>query len=135
MGSSWNDLPDEVVEKIMFFRAAAMYKDVMKSCRQPCTYVIHEDSRHAWLEVPLSELVKANLYRSISPYSYMCGSKAYLEEDCDWLLFTDHMKHIGVCSEYKNLHGHVPAKSAICGYRQYNPNAFIKGTRCLTSVC
>lgn len=41
------------------------------------------DSGHAWLKVYIKNLVKLGIADKISIYSYVQGSFAYLEEDCD----------------------------------------------------
>jgi len=45
------------------------------------TYIFFEDPGHGWLRVPLKEVEP--IADKISPYSYMRGKYAYLEEDCD----------------------------------------------------
>lgn len=58
----------------------------------------HADSGHEWLQVPLSaarmadKADKANGGDGISTFSYVKGSFAYLEGDCDAALF---IKHLG----------------------------------------
>lgn len=53
----------------------------------------HADSGHEWLQVPLfmareaHEADKANGGDGISTFSYVKGSNAYLEGDCDAALF------------------------------------------------
>ena len=51
------------------------------------SFVFISDPGHGWLVVPLS-LVRASGAK-ISPYSYIRGNMAYLEEDCDAGAFTD----------------------------------------------
>jgi hypothetical protein len=50
-------------------------------------YTFHADPGHGWLAVPISEIVTLGIAGQISPYSYMKGDMAYLEEDCDYSLF------------------------------------------------
>ena len=45
------------------------------------TYTFYDDPGHAWLEVPKQDI--RTLRVSVTPWSYMCGPLAYLEEDCD----------------------------------------------------
>ena len=47
----------------------------------------YEDPGHGWLAVPLPLLERLGLLDSISPYSYMRGMLAHLEEDCDYERF------------------------------------------------
>ena len=53
------------------------------------TFQVIEDPGHAWVEVPLEFLEKLGIMGSISPYSYINPRTdlAYLEEDCDMLVF------------------------------------------------
>jgi hypothetical protein len=46
-------------------------------------YIFHSDPSHGWLQVPVSELKALGIAGQISPYSYVSGQYAYLEEDCD----------------------------------------------------
>ena len=41
------------------------------------------DPGHGWLEVPLTDIAALGIEGQISPYSYINGRFAYLEEDCD----------------------------------------------------
>ena len=61
-------------------------KEIEKYMR---TFTLHEDSGHAWLEVPISEIVKLGLTNKITKYSYKDENKqlAYLEEDQDLFVF------------------------------------------------
>ncbi len=44
---------------------------------------IISDPGHAWAKVSLALLDRLNLVDKITPYSYIRGGFAYLEEDCD----------------------------------------------------
>ena len=41
------------------------------------------DPGHGWLRVPLTDIALLGLEDQITPYSYIEGPYAYLEEDCD----------------------------------------------------
>lgn len=41
------------------------------------------DPGHGWLQVPLTDIVALGLEDQITPYSFVKGQYAYLEEDCD----------------------------------------------------
>lgn len=57
----------------------------------------HFDGGHGWLKVDRSILRNALLARlDISQYSYVDGTYAYLEEDCDAPLFIETMNRLGV---------------------------------------
>jgi hypothetical protein len=64
------------------------------------TFTMHSDPSHGWLEVPVTELLKANLTPSdFSAYSYQKGSVVYLEEDCDAPVFIrSYEAHVGPIS-------------------------------------
>jgi hypothetical protein len=47
------------------------------------------DPGHGWLRVPLVEIALLGIEEQISPYSFIEGSYAYLEEDCDCPLYLD----------------------------------------------
>lgn len=50
-------------------------------------YTFHADPGHAWLEVPMTEILALGIDDQISRYSYRKGDTAYLEEDCDASVF------------------------------------------------
>ena len=45
------------------------------------------DPAHGWIKVPKALLEVLGIADKITPYSYMNGGFAYLEEDCDATLF------------------------------------------------
>ena len=47
----------------------------------------HSDAGHGWLAVKLCLVRELGLIGQISQYSYIQGSSAYLEEDCDAIRF------------------------------------------------
>lgn len=50
-------------------------------------YKYLEDAGHAWLEVPIADIVALGIEDRISQYSYQKGKYAYLEEDSDAPIF------------------------------------------------
>ena len=46
-------------------------------------YIFFNDAGHAWLRVPIAELIGLSIADQISACSYINGKYAYLEEDCD----------------------------------------------------
>ena len=64
-------------------------------------YTFYNDPGHGWLEVPIAELKRLGIYNSISPYSYVKGDMAYLEEDLDASTFYNTCKQQGV--EYDHV--------------------------------
>jgi hypothetical protein len=50
-------------------------------------YTFYEDPGHGWLAVQAAELVELGIAGDITPWSYLNGDVAYLEEDCDLSTF------------------------------------------------
>ena len=86
---------------------------------QDKTYIFHEDPSHGWVAVPIAELIDLGIAHQISSYSYMFGSMAYLEEDCDASLFWEARKATGgrTCFDHKI----TDRDSVIRSYRSYTP--------------
>lgn len=51
------------------------------------TFDYLQDPSHGWVKVPIKLLAELKLLDQISPYSYMRGAFAYLEEDSDYSKF------------------------------------------------
>ena len=51
------------------------------------SYKLHTDPGHGWLAVRTKELVELGIADQISRFSYVKGTTAYLEEDCDLTVF------------------------------------------------
>ena len=79
----------------------------------------YEDPGHGWLAVPLEMLDSLGLIDQISPYSYMRGRFAHLEEDCDYALFAAAMRERGLVFHVKQHH--TDNRSRIRGYASYHP--------------
>jgi hypothetical protein len=47
------------------------------------------DPGHGWLKVPLVEIAALSIEGEVSPYSFIEGQYAYLEEDCDCPRYLD----------------------------------------------
>lgn len=58
-------------------------------------YDIYSDPGHAWIKVTIAELERLGIEKNISPYSYILGDYAFLEEDCDFATFVDAKKAAG----------------------------------------
>jgi hypothetical protein len=65
---------------------------------------MHTDPGHGWLEVPRGLLDTLGIAAAISPYSYIKGDRAYLEEDCDAGRFLDAMKAAGETVTIRGSH-------------------------------
>lgn len=63
-----------------------MIKDILKVLGNH-TYRIYEDGGHAWVRVRVIELFALQIAKDITPFSYIKGQYAYLEEDCDLCKF------------------------------------------------
>jgi hypothetical protein len=65
---------------------ALLFQEVInavKKEREVPVYTWMADPGHAWLKVPLSAISKLGVCKQITHYSYVHGTDAYLEEDCD----------------------------------------------------
>lgn len=70
------------------------------------TYTYEQDSAHAWLGVPLAELIELGLAERISGYSYLDvrHNIVWLEEDKDMKLFIlARAKEAGVLGNSENV--------------------------------
>ena len=47
----------------------------------------YSDPGHGWVKVPVSLLGELGIAGKITPFSYLRGKFAYLEEDCDAMAF------------------------------------------------
>ena len=79
----------------------------------------YADPGHGWLAVPLELLDRLGLVDRVSPYSYLRGRLAHLEEDCDYALFARAMNDRGLFFTVK--HHHADNRSRIRGYASYHP--------------
>jgi hypothetical protein len=79
----------------------------------------YEDPGHGWLAVPLPLLERLGLLDSISPYSYMRGLLAHLEEDCDASLFIKAAREAGIVLTFRE-HNCPHKYSRIRNYCQFN---------------
>lgn len=85
------------------------------------TYKFYADPGHGWLAVKITELMQLGIVTQISSYSYMRGSTAYLEEDCDASLFFNAYKDkYGV--DPKHNYTHTDKRSPIRSYDRYSRN-------------
>lgn len=65
-------------------------------------YTFYSDSGHAWLKVPMSQVLALNLQDKITACSYTDGHHVYLEEDQDAGLFLDAIKMSDLDFELKD---------------------------------
>ena len=78
---------------------------------------VFADPGHAWARVAKSKLVKLGIADKISTYSYMNGSNAFLEEDCDLTLLITALRNRGY--EIKFNESHTNRYSKIRNYQTY----------------
>jgi hypothetical protein len=75
------------------------------------------DPGHAWARVAKSKLVSLGIADKISTYSYMNGSNAFLEEDCDLSILISALRVRGY--EIKFNESHTNRQSKIRNYSTY----------------
>ena len=75
------------------------------------------DPGHAWARVAKSKLVSLGIADKISTYSYMNGSNAFLEEDCDLSILISALRVRGY--EIKFNISHTNRQSKIRNYSTY----------------
>ena len=83
---------------------------------RPITLHFYEDPGHGWLRAPIKLLEELQTVDQISPYSYLLGQHAYLEEDCDAGKLIEALKQNG--RTYKVVPHSCQSESAI---RHYYP--------------
>ena len=76
------------------------------------TFTYHQDPGHGWIEVDTQVLEALGIASKISGYSYISGTTAYLEEDCDAGTFVQ---------AFKAKHGTKPELIS-----RYSENTFIR---------
>ena len=78
---------------------------------------IFADPGHAWARFPKAKLVSLGIADKITHYSYMNGSNAFLEEDCDLSTLITALKNRGY--EIKFNESHTNRQSKIRSYNTY----------------
>lgn len=86
----------------------------------------YADPGHAWLKVPMKLLAVLGIGDEITPFSYMRGDYAYLEEDCDVTRF-----HIAYVRKYETNPEikvrHTNRQSKIRNYNHFDWSTSTKG--------
>mgnify|MGYP003353179931 FL=1 len=62
----------------------------------------YSDPSHGWAEVPIALINELRIGDKISNYSYMRGSNAYLEEDCDLSTFMNAVDQLNINIEFED---------------------------------
>jgi hypothetical protein len=78
---------------------------------------VFADPGHAWARFPKAKLVSLGIADKISTYSYMNGSNAFLEEDCDLSTLIGALRERGY--EIKFNESHTNKQSKIRSYNTY----------------
>ena len=78
---------------------------------------VFADPGHAWARIPKAKLVALGIADKISPYSYMNGANAFLEEDCDLSVLVVALRDRGY--EIKFNESHANKQSKIRNYSTY----------------
>lgn len=85
---------------------------------RPITLHFYEDPGHGWLKAPIKLLEQMHIVDQISPYSYLLGQHAYLEEDCDAGKLIEALKQD--CEIYKVVKHYCHNESAIRNYPRFS---------------
>ena len=86
----------------------------------------YSDAGHAWEKVPVKLLQDLDLINEISQYSYINGSFAYLEEDCDLVKFVVKIQSMGWTWTFIN---HSSNRSSIRSYDSFSAQAVINHSK------
>ena len=79
------------------------------------------DPGHGWVKVPKTMLSDLMISEEVSHYSYMRGTYAYLEEDCDASRFHEaYEKCFGYPPKYRERNAREK-QSRVRGYAIYDP--------------
>jgi hypothetical protein len=79
---------------------------------------VFADPGHAWARFPKDKLVQLGIADKISTYSYMNGSNAFLEEDCDLSTLIGALRASGY-TDIKFNESHTDKQSKIRNYNTY----------------
>lgn len=85
---------------------------------RPIPLHFYADPGHGWLRAPSTLLEELQIVDQISPYSYLLGQHAYLEEDCDAGKLTESLKQKGTA--YKVVSHLCQKESAIRSYPSFS---------------
>jgi hypothetical protein len=79
---------------------------------------VFADPGHAWARFPKAKLVSLGIADKISTYSYMNGSNAFLEEDCDLSTLIGALRAKGY-TDIKFNESHTDRQSKIRSYNTF----------------
>lgn len=83
-------------------------------------FSVFSDPGHSWVKVPILLLRELNIVDKITPYSYMYGQFAYLEEDMDWHTWVTAMAEKKPNVQLKYDTKHTNNSSRVRSYDCYN---------------
>lgn len=86
------------------------------------TFDAISDPGHGWLKVPCKLLCELGITKAITPYSYVKGEYAYLEEDCDLSTFMNAMREQRPDTEIKQRPRIADKSSRVRNYSGYTPD-------------
>mgnify|MGYP001033138093 CR=1 FL=1 len=86
---------------------------------------VYTDPGHGWAKVPKSLLSELGVAEKITPFSYMRGDYAYLEEDLDVTTLEKALKEAGIKYEFKVYTAKYRA-SRIRNYACYVPEEVLQ---------
>lgn len=109
--------PDEFVNGVV---VDSLDDGEQKAPRATRTFINYSDPSHAWLRVPLKDVIKFGLTNKITSYSYINGNYAYLEEDVDAPLFLETLKLNGM-TNYRIVDKFTDKPSIVRTYDPYSP--------------
>lgn len=78
----------------------------------------YSDPGHGWVKVKRIDLVRLGLMKKISNCSYERKGHVYLEEDCDWPIFSEQLKKMTGISPKVNVFN-TDRESKIRNYRYF----------------
>jgi hypothetical protein len=79
---------------------------------------VYEDPGHGWAKVPVKFLEELGVIDDITPYSYLLGDYAYLEEDADASTFVRALEEKGIPHTFTTHH--TNRRSAIRNYPAFS---------------
>ena len=84
------------------------------------THRFYSDAGHGWIAVKISDCFLLGIAHKITPYSYVRGLTAYLEEDCDMPMYIAAYKELTGSDGIKHAHTDHGQSSIIRSYGRWN---------------
>lgn len=96
-----------------------LIKEFLDMQKLPQTFEYLQDPGHGWIKVPLRVLNRLNMLHKISPFSYIRGAFAYLEEDSDASKFVTEYRRATGCGIHTRIRSTREKSSRIRNYQPY----------------